>query len=479
MKRFYIDSLEQLKSSQALTLIATPETWANALDTCHITGETRDIAQALLSNNDKKSITLYRKVDGCDAPVRLSVIIIEPVKSRDMPKQNVFALQKMLKDEHLTGENAAIALFLNTENHVEYASVVAEIVKSSPVFTRKTEKEDVTERIAILCDIKDTHWSHAVCEILPEVARWVDTPTLEMTTEIFASEALAFAQKYGLKSQVIADTALLDKGFGGLWHVGKSGKTLPRLIVLEYAPSHSSQHIALVGKGLVYDTGGLCLKPRDHMATMKSDMGGAAAVLGAIGMASMLQLPCRITAILCVAENGIGPDALRPDDIIQLYSGLTVEINNTDAEGRLVLGDGVAYASKDLQPDYIIDAATLTGAQLMCTGKRHAGLLTPDAWLQDRIVEAGKTAGEPVYPLLYAPEILFSEFKSDVADMKNSCKDRLNAQSSCAGHFVEKHLNKDWQGKYAHIDIAGPAWNGERATGYGALLLAVIANSII
>lgn len=478
MKRFYIDTLANLKSSQPLTIIATPETWREALLACHITGDTFDMAQAMLSNHECKSITLYRKCSDCEHPVRLSVVVLAPTQSRDMPHQNVFALQKLLKDEHFSGENAAIAVFLKSHESMAYAAVTAEIVKACPIFTRKTEKQESEVKISLICHTEDTVLCQAICDIIPETARWVDTPTLEMTTENFEDEALAFAQKYNLKAQVIAETELQNKGFGGLWHVGKSGKTMPRMVILEYAhPESNMHHIALVGKGLVYDTGGLCLKPREHMATMKSDMGGAAAVLGAILMASILKLECKITAILCIAENGIGPDALRPDDIIKLYSGLTVEINNTDAEGRLVLGDGVAYASKDLNPDVIIDMATLTGAQLMCTGKRHAGLLTPDAWIQDLIVDAGKACGEPVYPLLYAPEILFSEFKSDTADMKNSCKDRLNAQSSCAGHFVEKHLNKDWHGKYAHIDIAGPAWNGERATGYGALLLVAIASN--
>ena len=136
---------------------------------------------------------------------------------------------------------------------------------------------------------------------------------------------------------------------------------------------------------------------------------------------------------------------------------LLVEINNTDAEGRLVLGDGVSYASSHYSPDLIVDVATLTGAQLMCTGKRHAGLLARSEELESAIVEASRACGEPVFPMLYAPDMLIEEFKSDVADMKNSCKDRLNAQSS-----------------YAHIDIAGPAWDGERATGYGAVLLDAI-----
>ena len=241
---------------------------------------------------------------------------------------------------------------------------------------------------------------------------------------------------------------------------------------------HPRAHLAIVGKGLVYDTGGLCLKPREHMSNMKSDMAGAAAALGALCLAAETHLDCDLTALLCLAENGIGPEALRPDDIITLYSGKTVEINNTDAEGRLVLADGVAYASRHLAPDYIVDIATLTGAQLMCTGKRHAGLLTPSQALQDTLFRAGRACGEPVFPMLYAPELLMDEFRSDLADMKNSCKDRLNAQSSCAGHFVEAHLAPDWHGGYAHIDIAGPAWDGERATAYGSLLLDTFARHL-
>src|SRR5690606_14507924 len=172
------------------------------------------------------------------------------------------------------------------------------------------------------------------------------------------------------------------RGFGGLWNVGKTAEEKPALVILRYEPKGATQHVAWVGKGIVYDTGGLSIKTRGNMAGMKCDMGGAAAVMGAF-VAAMEQKPnVAITALLCLAENAVGPSAYRPDDIITLYSGKTVEINNTDAEGRLVLGDGVAYASKHLSPDVIVDLATLTGAQLIATGKRHASIVCNDPELE-------------------------------------------------------------------------------------------------
>ncbi|KAI9216050.1 peptidase M17, leucyl aminopeptidase [Blastocladiella britannica] len=155
-----------------------------------------------------------------------------------------------------------------------------------------------------------------------------------------------------------------------------------------------------------------------------------------------------------------------------MYSGKTVEINNTDAEGRLVLGDGVAYASKHLNPDVIIDIATLTGAQLITTGKIHAGVVCNSDNGEAAIVAAGKASGDLCYPMLYAPELLPKLFDSPVADFKNSVSDRMNAQSSAAGHFVESHLAADYKGDWIHVDIAGPAETAKgRATGHGAALL--------
>ena len=235
-------------------------------------------------------------------------------------------------------------------------------------------------------------------------------------------------------------------------------------------PPGARRTLAWVGKGIVYDTGGLSLKGKDGMPGMKADMGGAAAVTGAFFAAVRAGYGQNLHALLCLAENAIGPQAVRPDDIIKLYSGKTVEINNTDAEGRLVLGDGVAHAVKHLQPDAIVDLATLTGAQLVATGRRHAAIVANDDGIEARAMRSGKRSGDLVHPLPYCPEFYRKEFESKVADMKNSVKDRANAQSSCAAQFIAEHLG-DFDGQWLHVDLAGPASAEERGTGFGVALL--------
>jgi probable aminopeptidase NPEPL1 len=251
-------------------------------------------------------------------------------------------------------------------------------------------------------------------------------------------------------------------------------------VILEYTPPPNSNQdngadskvIALVGKSIVYDTGGLALKPREGMCGMKADMGGSAGLLGGFVSAVRAGYRHKLFLILCMAENAIGPTAFRNDDILRLYSGKTVEINNSDAEGRLVLGDGVAHATKHINNlDLVVDMATLTGAQSICTGKKHASILANRQELETQAVAAGLRSGDLCYPMVYAPELLMKEFKSKVADMKNSVKDRSNAQASCAGHFVESHLDEGYKGGWLHVDMAGPAWEGERGTGYGVGLV--------
>jgi len=253
----------------------------------------------------------------------------------------------------------------------------------------------------------------------------------------------------------------------------KAASEGPALVVLSYFPEKSNQSEAgvLVGKGIVYDTGGLSIKGKDMMPGMKRDMGGAAAIFHAFVAAvkgGKLSIP--LHAVICLAENSVGPSSTRPDDIIRLYSGKTVEVNNTDAEGRLVLGDGVSYAVKHLQPKFLIDMATLTGAQSTSTGKRHAAIISNNEDIEKDAIDAGKMSGDLVFPLPYCPEFFRSEFSSDVADMKNSVKDRANATSSCAAQFIANHLG-NYSGPWLHIDMAGPSHSGDRATGYGVGLL--------
>ena len=207
------------------------------------------------------------------------------------------------------------------------------------------------------------------------------------------------------------------------------------------------------------------------MGGMKCDMGGAAAVLGAFRVLASHGHPGRLSLLACLAENGIGPRAYRPDDVLVAHSGKTVEINNTDAEGRLLLADGVSYAARELGAEVIIDAATLTGAQLLSTGLLHAAVISNDETLERLVVEAGRYTGDLAHPLPFAPELFKQEFTSEIADMKNSVKNRMNAQTSCAAQFVYWHID-DTDKTWCHVDLAGPSFPDKRGTGYGVALLA-------
>jgi probable aminopeptidase NPEPL1 len=181
--------------------------------------------------------------------------------------------------------------------------------------------------------------------------------------------------------------------------------------------------------------------------------------------------------VVALAENAIGPDAYRPDDILKMHSGKTVEVNNTDAEGRIVLGDAVSYCARELKVDCIMDAATLTGAQLVATGRRHAAVISNREGLERLAVDAGRLSGDTVAPLPYAPEIYQAEFKSPVADMMNSVKDRMNAQTSCAAQFIWSHAS-DTNVPWLHCDLAGPAKPGPRGTGFGVALFTEMLNRL-
>lgn len=216
----------------------------------------------------------------------------------------------------------------------------------------------------------------------------------------------------------------------------------------------------------------MALKKATSMSGMKYDMNGSAGVLAGFQAAVKLKIPKKIILVLGIAENAIGPAALRNDDILKLHSGKTVEIKNTDAEGRLILGDCVSHASKNVPGlDVILDMATLTGAQLVCTGKKHAGILANTEELEKRTVKSGLSSGDLVYPMVYAPDLLMAEFDSKVADMTNLPNDLRNAGPSCGGHFIETHLDAEYKGEWVHIDMGGPGWKNGRATGFGVALV--------
>lgn len=294
---------------------------------------------------------------------------------------------------------------------------------------------------------------------------------------------------HGVTIEVIQGEELQTRGFGGIFGVGKASEHPPALVILSYKPLNAAKTLALVGKGIVYDTGGLSIKSSSGMPGMKTDMGGSAGVIGGFEAIVKSGFQQNLYALLCIAENSVDERATRNDDILYMYSGKTVEVNNTDAEGRLVLADGVAYATKHLNPDVVIDMATLTGAKFMTVGKVHGGVLSNNEDLEQRIVAAGKRSGDLAFPMLYAPEFVSPEgtakiFESQVADMKNSVKDRMNAQASAAGHFIESHLCGDaWKqggaGQWAHIDMAGSnEFDNGRSNGYGVALFLELSKTL-
>ncbi len=372
-------------------------------------------------------------------------------------------------------QDAVVVLVLEEVAHARAALMAA--ARGLPLFDRSTG-EDRQQQV-LLCAIGpdgplDVAGDQPLVDGVRLAARLFDSPTDLLHTDAFVDEARAVAAEVGAEITVIQGEDLIAAGLGGLWGVGKAATRKPALVALRHRPAQPAARVTWVGKGIVYDTGGLSIKGKDGMPGMKGDMGGAAAVLGAFRAAVLLGSDLDLTAVLCLAENAVGPDSLRPDDILTMRSGKTVEVNNTDAEGRLVLADGVAWACAQGPLDLLVDAATLTGAALVATGKTHAALYCNDEGVEALAVRVGREIGEPCHPLPYAPELFRKEFKSEVADMKNSVKDRSNAQSSCAGQFIANHL-PEAAPRWLHIDLAGPAWaaNG-RGTGYGVGLLVAL-----
>ena len=385
-------------------------------------------------------------------------------------------------------------LFCNAPSKYQGALACA-VAKAFPLYSRKTTNTNNNHRSIHVSFLDKTgstvhtmkeeaslKAAQAACDGVQLAAQLVDMPPAELTTDVYAAKCRDIAKQLGKRvtmTEIVGQD--LDKaGYGGLYGVGKAATCPPRLVIMEYTPEEHppTQTVALVGKGIIYDTGGLSLKPKVGMCGMKHDMGGSAGLLGGFVSAVKLGIDKKLVLILCLAENAIGPTAFRNDDILTMYSGKTVEVNNCDAEGRLVLGDGVAHATKHIPDlDLVVDMATLTGSQLIATGKKHAGILANTQELEQQAVAAGLHSGDLTYPLLYAPELLKEEFNSKVADMKNSVKDRSNAQTSCAGHFIESHLDKDYKGGWLHVDMAGPASKNERGTGYGVGLILSLLNA--
>jgi leucyl aminopeptidase len=259
--------------------------------------------------------------------------------------------------------------------------------------------------------------------------------------------------------EVIGEDELRERGFGGLIGVGSGSDRGPRLVKVSYAPASADRHLSLVGKGITFDSGGISIKPAANMEKMKSDMAGAAAVVQALFAIAELSLPVRVTAWLALAENMPSGSAVRPSDVLSIYGGKTVEVINTDAEGRLVLADALVAAQEE-EPDLLIDVATLTGAQVAALGYRTSAVMgAPTA--TRAVMSAAEVAGESMW-VMPIPEEVFAGYESKTADLKNTGKPGGGMMGAAA--FLRAFVGEDVA--WAHLDIAGPAFNSEPGYGY-------------
>jgi len=305
-----------------------------------------------------------------------------------------------------------------------------------------------------------------VAEAVHTVRDLATTPPQQMFPQALADEAVARAEGLPLTVTVLAEDELREGGFGGILGVGQGSSRGPRLVKVEYRPEGDVKHLALVGKGITYDTGGLSLKPAASMLGMKDDMTGAATVLAVTVAAARLQLPVRLTAWLCIAENMVSGTAIRPDDVLTIRGGTTVEVTNTDAEGRLVMADGLVAASEE-QPDAVVDVATLTGAQVVALGTRYVGVMGNDE-LASEVVAIADRVGETFWRMPL-PSELRARLKSDVADLVNATPGNTAAGMLLAGVFLNEFVGRregsDAPLPWVHLDIAGPSNN--KGGGYG------------
>ena len=414
-----------------------------------------------------------------------------PVSATDCPTDRIFLVG--IGDQSgaaLRAAGASVGRKVRGKNLSVYSACAVKEVKAHAismalgawVWNLKTDKKN--EEPTLLVGSKDkkvVEDAAAIAQAMCRARDLIHTPANIKTPAWMGKQAELFAKGTGLKVKIFAGTEL--KEFGGLRAVGGSSpKPGPRMIEVSYQPKSKKKsvdalpHIVLVGKGITFDTGGISLKrPYDTMIAMKSDMAGSAAILATLTALEELQPNVRVTALMMMAENAISGTAQRPSDVIKHYGGTTVEVINTDAEGRLVLADGLAYADINLDPDYLVDIATLTGAISLGLGRQYAAMYTRDNALAAQLSKAGEASGDRVWHMPLVDDYKDS-LGSDIADFNhNASKAKYSAGSVTAALFLENFVGSR---RWVHLDIAGTGRsevdageNSKGGTGFGVRLL--------
>jgi len=335
-------------------------------------------------------------------------------------------------------------------------------------FTKyKSEKEDKVEK-NIYIEVskidkeiqKEFEESVAICNSVNMVRDFVNTTPEDFYPAVMAKHALNIAKENNLECKILDEDYLEENNMGSMLAVGRASRHRSKLIHLTYKPSakiKTKAKIVLVGKGLTYDSGGLSLKPADFMVSMKSDKSGGCAVLGIMNTISALNLPIEVHGIVGAVENMIGGDAYKPDDVLTARNGKTIEVKNTDAEGRLVLADCLCYAQDEIKDiDYIFDYATLTGACVVGVGQYTSGIMGNNSALKCKIVKSALNSGELATTLPFN-RYLKKTLKSEIADMSNIASTRYGGAIT-AGMFLDNFIKDENKDKWVHLDIAGPAF---------------------
>jgi leucyl aminopeptidase len=346
------------------------------------------------------------------------------------------------------------------------------------IWSQKSGTKSLTPEITLVGSFADAlQRSRVLVKSTWKARDLIQTPANIKNPAWMAAQAKSLAKSPTLSLKIKSGSQLAE--FGGLSAIGNSSaENPPRFVELSYKPKGSKRvpHVVLVGKGITFDTGGVSLKrPYDVMTAMKSDMAGAACVLMATIAAAELKLDVRITALLMLAENALSGTSTRPSDVITHYGGTTVEVINTDAEGRLVLADGLAYADKNLEPDYLIDVATLTGAATLGLSRYYGAMYTRDSKLARKLSDIGDYTGDQVWHMPLVDDYSIA-LESSIADFNHTAdKFKFQGGSVTAALFLENFIGKR---KWVHLDIAGPARsevdageNVKGGTGYGVRLL--------
>ena len=305
---------------------------------------------------------------------------------------------------------------------------------------------------------KEFEDAQAICEAVNLTRDFVNTTPDDFYPEIMANEAQKIAEENGLECKILDEKYLEKNGMDAMLAVGRASRHRSKLIHLTYKPTKKAKKkIVLVGKGLTYDSGGLSLKPSDFMVSMKSDKSGGSAVLGVMSAISSLNLPIEVHGIVGAVENMIGGDAYKPDDVLTAKNGKTIEIRNTDAEGRLVLADCLCYAQDEIKDlDYILDFATLTGACVVGVGQYTSGIMGNNISLNDKVVKSALDCGELAATLPFN-RYLKKTIKSEIADICNISSTRYGGAIT-AGMFLDNFISEKNKQKWVHVDIAGPAF---------------------